>query len=212
MQELVETDFKIYATIDESSTGSELWGVSFSVVLPLVWIDFDVKLVKDDAALSWTTANEVNTDEFIVERSLDGNVFEAVGRVKSKDIPGTHTYNFNDPAINSLGKDLIYYRIKQIDIDSRKSYSVVVALNLKKTNGLRVYPNPAINEIRLDSEQLNGRVQYQVFDNTGKIVLKESKFLSGNLMIDISKLACGSYYLDVKGDGLTRVIPFIKKF
>ena len=73
MQELVETDNNIFASIRETSIGRELWVVNYSSILPLDFLEFKGRLEKNDAILNWKTENEINTEEFVVERSVDGN-------------------------------------------------------------------------------------------------------------------------------------------
>lgn len=105
----------------------------------------------------------------------------------------------------------MYYRIKQVDVDSRMEYSTVVAISLQQQKtGLRLYPNPAINQINLSGNELNGQVQYRVFDNSGKIVDNGTETANNNLVVDISKLARGKYYLDIHAEGLNRQMQFIK--
>jgi ELWxxDGT repeat protein len=210
LQELVETGVKIYASIDESGTGTELWGVSYSTVLPLIWIDFTAKLVKNDALLNWTTSNEINTSEFIIERSVNGHDFEMVGRVAANGRAGVQQYQFTDAGITSLNKDIVYYRVKQTDIDSRASYSSVVSIEMKQKMSLRLYPNPASQFISVDGSSLKGRVEFKVFDNSGKLVNKGAENVSGNLAIDISKLSAGGYYLDIRSDAINKQIQFVK--
>lgn len=214
MQELVETGLDIFASIDESGTGSELWGLSFSGVLPLVWLDFNAKLVNTDALLEWKTTDEFNTSDFIIERSLNGSTYLPVGRVSSNDQPGEHSYRFTDLRVTSLGKNIVYYRIKQTDIDNGFVYSAVVSVSFKNDETIRLYPNPAVSVIRLDGAQLlSGLLRYHVFDANGKLVMQDMEpggQGSNMLSIDISRLSAGVYYLDLKGKVFNKRMQFVK--
>jgi ELWxxDGT repeat protein len=215
MQELIETESKIFASISQSDTGSELWGVNFSIVLPVVLLDFTGKLVKDDAVLSWKTADENNMSEFIIERSTDGSTYEPAGRVVSQNTPGIHHYQFTDAGIRSAGATVFYYRLKQVDIDSRFTYSRIISLQTgdMDENKIRLYPNPARNQITIESSTLAGAVHYRVFDANGKIVLRKSEQASaGNsLQLDIDNLSAGVYYLDLRSASLNKKIQFVKQ-
>ena len=57
--------------------------------------------------------NEVNTLEFIVERSTDGRNYTAIGSVASANSTGIHYYNFTDLSATSQGASILYYRLKQ---------------------------------------------------------------------------------------------------
>ena len=131
MLELVETDTVIFASIAQADVGRELWAVNYSSVLPLCVLEFKGWVNDDDAILNWKTDNESNTDKFIVERSINGTQYTAIGSVNSANTPGVHNYAYTDADINSLGTDIVYYRLKQIDIDGHYTYSKIVTLPLR---------------------------------------------------------------------------------
>ena len=49
--------------------------------MPLTLLEFSGKLNGNDALLNWITENELNTMEFIVERSTNGAQYNAVGKL-----------------------------------------------------------------------------------------------------------------------------------
>ncbi|MEO5563782.1 MAG: ELWxxDGT repeat protein [Chitinophagaceae bacterium] len=212
IQELVETDAKIFASINDGVTGSELWFVSFSSVLPLELLELKAELIKMDGIVSWKTTNEINTSEFLIERSLDGNNYTTVGRVTASNSQVINNYKFTDKDIIQLRADIVYYRLKQIDIDSRFTYSKVVALTVKGDKRLSFYPNPATNELNLVTGNISeGKLQYKIFDNSGKLVLQGSKQITGgSSSVDINKLATGIYYIDLYTSALNERMQFVK--
>ena len=214
MQELVETDNNIYASIRQNDIGRELWVISYSSVLPLDLLEFKGKLEKNDALLYWETTNEINTSEFVVERSIDGSSYIPVGNVRSANAPGIHNYSFTDPNIRALGSDIIYYRLKQRDADSRYTYSKVVTLSIPNKTDVGLYPNPATDEINLVVVALRKeKMDYQVFDNAGRIVIQETKqVLSGTnrLSVDINKLPAGVYYIKLSSISINKKLQFVK--
>src|SRR5690606_22290742 len=111
LQELVETDNFIFASIRDTVIGRELWAISYSSVLPLELLDFRGLLKEENAVLYWKTSNEENTDLFEIERSLDGNHFSLIGRQASYNTPGEHDYQFTDAGITRLNAGLVYYRL-----------------------------------------------------------------------------------------------------
>jgi ELWxxDGT repeat protein len=211
LEDLVETDWKIFASINQTATGSELWAVNFSVVLPLDMIDFKADLVQQDAVLNWKTANEKNTLEFIVERSVNGNNYEPVGRVASG---ATGNYSYIDKNITGLKTTTVYYRLRQVDVDSRFTYSKIVTLDLKGVQHFTLYPNPATGSINLQAGNISsGNIRYKIFDNAGKIILQSSGQVStnGRVSIDINTLAKGVYYLDLNANPAGNTMQFIKR-
>ncbi|HKZ66489.1 MAG TPA: T9SS type A sorting domain-containing protein, partial [Chitinophagaceae bacterium] len=214
MQELVETDNNIFASISQTDIGRELWAISYSSVLPLDLLEFKGKLVNNDGILNWETGNEINVADFVVERSINGNSYIAVGNVKPVNAPGTHNYVFTDANITSLGSDIVYYRLKQKDIDSRYTYSKIISLSIKNTTGSSLYPNPASGEINLAVvASRKEKMDYQFFDNAGRIVLqKTTQVLAGTnrFSVDINKLPAGVYYIKLSSNSISEKFQFLK--
>jgi ELWxxDGT repeat protein len=216
MQELVETTDNIYASITENEKGRELWAISYSSILPVRILEFNGILSDNNAILGWKTDNEINTDEFIVERSADGsNNYVAVGHVKSANTPGIHNYVLTDANIAALGTEVINYRLKQKDIDGRFTYSKVVTLTFKNKSTLTLYPNPAANQINLAiTAKRKENLDYRIFDNAGRILIHQtSQVLTGtnSFAVDITKLSAGVYYLKLNSNSLDGLLQFVKR-
>lgn len=214
LEELKETDWRIFASINEASTGSELWGVNLSVILPLDLIEFKGELVNTDGLLSWKTANEINTLEFIVERSVDGNKYEPVGRVASGKHNGIGAYTFVDKDITALNLSSVYYRLRQVDVDSRFTWSNVVTLTWEGNRKFSLYPNPARGTINLQAGNITpGNICYRILDNAGKTILQASGqvTVNGRISIDINTLAKGVYYLDLSANSTNKIMQFVKQ-
>jgi hypothetical protein len=114
--------------------------------LPLRFISFDATLVDNDVKLKWVTDNEVSTSHFEVEFSSNGAGYSAIGRVNAANTGGRHEYNYVD--LSPAGT-VLYYRIKQVDIDGRFTYSNVVRMDLQDDQKIVLYPNPASTVISL---------------------------------------------------------------
>ncbi|MEP7374415.1 MAG: ELWxxDGT repeat protein [Chitinophagaceae bacterium] len=216
MQELVETTDNIYASITENVMGRELWAISYNSILPVHLLEFNGVLSENNAILDWKTENEINADEFIVERSMNGsNNFSAAGKAKSANTPGVHNYSFTDANVTQLASDVIYYRLKQKDIDGHFTYSKVVTLTVRAKSALVLFPNPAANQIILAiTAKRTEKLGYSVFDNAGRIVMQQtSHVLTGanSFTIDINKLPAGVYYLKLSGNSLNEQMQFVKR-
>ena len=66
-----------------------------------------------------------------------------------------------------------------------------------RSNELRIYPNPANNELRIINHELRENIDIQIFDIVGKLVLSHPSALSPETIIDISHLAKGMYFLKI---------------
>jgi PQQ-dependent dehydrogenase (s-GDH family) len=192
---------------------------SANITLPLELITFNGELQNNGAALlKWETENEINTKNFVVERSLNGIDFNAIGTVAAKGNNNTtdvFSYNLVDAAASLQSASLLYYRLKIVDTDGSNKYSNTITIALTKDDGrVIITPNPATDNAKLIiNAAAAGNVQWKLVDNNGR-VLKQSSInvQRGNTTttIDISKLAAGIYHIDIKGAGLDRVVKLQK--
>jgi ELWxxDGT repeat protein len=216
MQELVETANNIFASIRLTSIGRELYAINYSSILPLEFLEFKGRLEKTDGILNWKTENEINTAEFVVERSIDGINYVPAGKVNAANAPGIQNYSFTDNNIVSLGADIIYYRLHQKDITGRSSYSKVITLAIPATSRIDVdlYPNPAVNTINLIiSTPRKEKMDYRVFDSKGRIVMRATEqTLAGTnkVALDVNRLPAGVYYISLNSASVNKSLQFIK--
>ncbi|WP_207511438.1 T9SS type A sorting domain-containing protein [Longitalea luteola] len=132
-----------------------LGNISFqpAIVLPLTLTSFNGSLNNNTVKLNWSTAQEENLGQFVVEKSVNGidwltlTTVQAAGNSNS-----TREYN----AVDDNAFSVNYYRLKQVDMSGNYSYSQTIRIrstaNEKST--IRAYPNPAANTatITINSE------------------------------------------------------------
>lgn len=149
-------------------------------------------------ALQWRTATEHNNRHFEVERSATGRDFGRLATVAGQGSKATPTdYALRDAALPP-GATLLYYRLRQVDLDGHASYSPVrpVALAPVTVPQLLAYPNPARGTAWV---QLLGpaiAAPLQVFDALGRLV-RVQPFLALNTetTLPLAGLAPGAYVL-----------------
>jgi hypothetical protein len=85
--------------------------------------------------------------------------------------------------------------------------------DVEKNNLFKIYPNPAQNTLLVQLDKLTtGNYNIRITSIDGKSVLTtKSNFNSGEMNMDISKLAKGIYNLTVQGKDVNQTIQFIKK-
>ena len=160
--------------------------------IPLHLLSFNAfSNVKNEVLLAWNTANEVNTGSFDIEQSTDGRQFNRIGTVAANG-RGDNRYDFN----TMLSADLVYYRLKMIDIDGRFTYSQVLAVKRSKiSDALLILSNPVKQTLSLiGNDPLLKNTTADIVNQQGQVVY--SFTLTGRIQnIDISRLATGVYYL-----------------
>ena len=118
-----------YTAIDNNGNSSNTATFSIptgsALLLPIEGLQLTASLRNSLAIVSWTTLTETNSSHFIVERSMDNNIFTSIGNVAASGFSTTRqSYTFNDN-LPAASTETFYYRIKQVDRDGNFTYSNV---------------------------------------------------------------------------------------
>jgi len=214
-QNIIESNGMTYLVITTDELGDELFAGISTVVLPVSELTFNGTRKDADALLTWNTREELNTAYFEVERSINGQSFSNVGKVAAAGTGGIHRYEFTDYGIINLNVPVVYYRLKQVDKDSRFAQSRTIALNTGEKNTILFYPNPVHDEtVLLISSEKPYRLQARIVDNAGRVIKRQQwDIRTGNntLNVDVSSLASGTYYLELRGEMINERKKFVKK-
>jgi ELWxxDGT repeat protein len=214
-QAMTEVNGTIFLAATTDDIGPELYAaIGLQSPLPLAWLEFTGRNQNNEALLTWKTENEINTERFIVERSINRTDYSAIGSLTALNNSGLNQYNFMDAQMRSLGSDVVYYRLKQFDHDGKYSYSKIIALSLKGKNLLLLYPNPVADKANLSiAVNKADLIHIRVVDNMGHVV-KEQQLQIGQgsttLSISLDNLAKGMYYLEVVGETINERKQFLK--
>jgi hypothetical protein len=105
-----------------------------------------------------------------------------------------------------------YYRLNQVDLDGKNTYSDLRSINLTGAIGFVLYPNPVLNELNLTHEKAVANASAELIATNGIRVLNLPIAVSStNTKIDLSGLAAGTYILVFKNGTEKQVAKFIKK-
>lgn len=171
-------------------------GMLDCTVLPVSLVGFSARPVDGAVTVEWTTQTETNSDRFVVEHSLNGRDFTAIGSLAAA---GNSLGNIDYRLLHRNAVDGInYYRLEQVDRDGSRTWSNVVAVELKRgPNILLPRPNPATDMVQIDLPLgLEGGFSFRITDATGRLV----RTIMGNTTKDpsfvdlpVSDLEGGSY-------------------
>jgi predicted esterase len=168
-------------TVTNVTSFSPLTTGSFSGSLPVEWLSFTAMRANPGVVLAWSTAQEKNNDHFDIERSDDGNTFIKVGQhTAAGNSQSAQHYTFTDGEAGN--QFYYYYRIKQIDLDGKFSYTKTVAVPAtgKAKTKLLLWPNPLSGNDYIRFEQLdatfdsNQIVSTKVMNASGIVILSSS--------------------------------------
>jgi hypothetical protein len=189
------------------------------VVLPVKLTLFNGKRQGVINLLTWVTATESNNLGFEVQRSTDGITYSTIGFVKAAAEMGVSkselTYSYNDLSAPVKA----YYRLNQVDIDNKSTFSKVVRLasntgNENAVSGL--YPNPASAQITAQVDATTkGAVIVTVIDGLGRPAMTRRATVANGantISLGIGNLSRGRYFLQVAyEDGTVSTTPFVKQ-
>lgn len=160
---------------------------------PVEFLSVGAEQKGNAALISWQTASETNNEGFVIQRSHDGLVWEALDFVPGSGTSQTvSAYEYLDYTATE-GRNL--YRLQQWDLDGQVNYSDAVELTITASlqGALKVYPIPATSHLTLEGVAGTARL----LNGLGQIVAEEVTDGSPH-RFEISALPDGLYYLHVE--------------
>jgi hypothetical protein len=214
--------------IKRNLTSAETAGIQWIYgLLPVELTSFAAMASAAGAALTWTTATEVNNYGFEIERRIISNhkitqsisdEWLKIGFVEGNGTSNSlHSYSYTD---NSVTSGRYAYRLKQIDNDGAFKYSdeAEVTFGIPSTFTLNQnYPNPFNPTTKISyslPEAVN--VHISVFDLLGReiISLLNEEQQSGNYSVDFNagKFGSGIYFYRIQAGNMieTKKMIFMK--
>lgn len=172
--------------------------------VPVVLSIFKASLLNEKLAqLDWVTSQEINNSHFILERSTDAHSFAPVATISGNGTTSLqHHYSFKDN-ISGVSASVIYYRLRQIDLDGKSNLSEVVSLKIQRSvKNVNVSPNPFINSVTISAEwDKADEATAQIINMQGKVVISRTIRLNkgyNQVTIDnLSNLPAGNYVLQL---------------
>lgn len=180
------------------------------IVLPIILTAFTAQTLNNtDAQLNWTTASEINSSHFDIQRSIQGvswitiDTVAAAGNSRSNQF-----YNLTDKKVfdpNKITNPNFYYRLKMVDIDGYFEYSDVRHVKFENVGGPLVgnpFPNPTL--LGSSSVQLylsiggEANLQIDIYDFKGSVVSTNTRPLSkgiNTVTIGTGTLSSGIYLI-----------------
>src|SRR5690606_28892164 len=142
---------------------------------------------------------------FESERSADAKKWEKIGKVKAKgESRMLESYTFMDqlPGNSATSSDHpIYYRLKQLDVDGRYTYSAVRSIKWEGSR-IRFGPNPVVDQVTVSG--LSGGEVFHLYDIAGRMVAT-GRATGNSAAIDMGSLPPGVYVLSIT-NGDTKVL------
>ena len=186
---------------------------------PVELLSFDAKPSGNVVKLSWVTANEINNDYFVVERSEDTINFLPIKNVDGAGNSSSilNYYTIDENPLTGIN----YYRLKQTDFDNNFTYSEIKKVrfgkNLPDENIAieSIWPNPFMENFTINYFTLNdGTVYLTLMNCWGEVFKKETlSAVKGINTYDFTEninLNVGMYYVRLVMNGKVATKKIIK--
>jgi hypothetical protein len=182
-------------------------GFQMFSTLPVELLSFNANAQENTVLLDWSTASEVNSDYFSVEKSSDGINFTEFSRVSSKGNSAVKN-DYSTIDVSPL-EGTSYYRLRQKDFDGGIKLSEVKTVNMHVFNEFEIYPNPGNSVITIRSKDLvNANVR--IINSFGEIIQIPFADID-ETSLDISNLPNGIYFISLNLNGKNLTKRFVKE-
>ncbi len=178
---------------------------------------FNAMKNRREVALDWVTNTEFKNDYFVIEHSLDGEQFNVLTEVESReDVTSERMYQQEDtrPAYG-----INFYRLKQVYYDGSHRYSSVRAVEFNvDLDEFGLFPNPAEEEVYINLNEWKGMaVDVQLINALGQTVVQKQvdEIPEEAIRIDLSSIKNGLYFISVKVEDrkrMTQQLVIMKRY
>lgn len=162
------------------------------LVQPVTMGAFTGELNSKGHQLQWSTFAEQHNKGFYVQYAADGQHFESIGFVPSKAPGGNSTaplhYQFTyQPSIESQQS---HYRLMQVDVDGKTSYSKQIALrnsNLSSAVISKMLQTASSGQLKIEfSRPLTGNFQLRTIDAAGRVMRQQTIQAAGQSSVTVN--------------------------
>ena len=186
---------------------------SIFVALPVSLLWFRAQPGAGGVNLDWATATETENDYFLVQRSPDGQAFNDIGRVAGAgNSSAVYTYRFTDP--QPLAGNA-YYRLKQMDLDEKFSYSKVVSVRQTGVPLFGAAPNPFDRQLNVKVDAFNTEMaNFRVCNAQGQVLLDEKRAVQkgpNTVVFELPSLPAGLYLVTMASATGQQSVRVVKK-
>jgi uncharacterized delta-60 repeat protein len=170
-------------------------------VVPLKLLSFSGIHSNNGNLLQWQTANEVGTKNFIIEKSSTGSNFTNIATVAAQR-SGAANYSYLD---NSTQSEVVFYRLKMVDVDGSFTYSNIIKLSVDNTVKVEVFPNPVTDFITV-SVSRSSINKNAVLINMQGIQLQRIKISRQAFTLNLANYPNGIYLLKIEGAEVKKIV------
>ena len=163
--------------------------------LPVKFTAYNVVKNGNDYHIAWSTAEELNSHYYEVERSEQGVQWKTVARMQAAgNSSTTKSYSYTD---RNVTLKTVHYRIKQADQDGRVTYTSIKTFH----NGalMPVYISNDRSQVAIRfTAQVKGAVEVSIISMSGQTMTRKTYAGSESLTLANSRSLKGQYLVQVR--------------
>lgn len=182
-------------------------GSAAQAPLPVTFTNITAKKAGTGVQVFWNVAGEKDVLRYEIERSFNGRDFTKIGEVGST---GSSGYMFAD---NQPVNGVSFYRVRNVDLDGKFTYTSIARLNLSKTIMLKAFPQPAQNTLTVEHGSVNGKGLLTLNTADGRTVYQTDIRSDVNqTVINLSSYKPGMYIVRFdNGSGEVETVKVVKQ-
>jgi len=128
------SDVSKFSDFNFISDGYDLDGIVILDIgpLPIVLKYFDVNYNDNNLHVKFTTSSESNTDKFIIQSSIDADIFEDICDLKASGYSSFDRY-YDKKLIFEPKSNITYFRLVELDYNGEYYYFDIIPVNTAKS-------------------------------------------------------------------------------
>jgi|GEM_PF-1190266 len=182
-------------------------GAAAQAPLPVTFTNFTARKSGTGVQVYWNVAGEKDVLRYEIERSSNGRDFVKIGEVAANTNAG---YMFTD---NQAQNGVVFYRVRNVDLDGKFTYTSVARVNLNKVISLKAFPQPALNNLTIEHGNVSGKGLLTLATADGRTVYQSDIRPEVNqTVINLSSFRPGMYIVRFDdGSGNVESIKIVKQ-
>lgn len=194
---------KAYTSFSPFAVGMD--GAFDVTLLPLGLISFSGEDKDGANSLQWVTEEGQNFSHFEIEHSVNGAVFNKIGKV----YPGSKLANSYSYTDKNTMEQPNYYRLGMVGKNGKFNYSRTVRIASRANVLVQIFPNPASSQCTINArKKLHSVILYDV---AGKQMKHITNINSSNCILWLGNLPEGAYLVEITGEGFKETRKLVKR-
>ncbi len=166
------------------------------VILPVTFNGFYVTRNNNNVVLNWSTARELNNDNFEVQRSFDGRNWSVIAVVLGAgNSNSVQQYSFTDKNMTAA---VAYYRIRQVDLDGKYEYSTIKTIKANEAAPTtRIYANS--NNVNIEfNKEVKNPITVRIINMNGQVLAqRDFQQAAYRITINMNNNLTGAYVVQL---------------